>query len=665
MSSSVGEKHPLPNFWPLYGSVFAFFAFHTWPQAGGYFAWYVLSGFLTLIALGSALKTIDALRRDYMRRKLYAQARQSSGVFGSARFSNVSELKEAKMLDPSGPMFLGLSHHGLPVFLPRQYHLAVQAPPGSGKTSRLVGAGIMHAARTGRSCFVSDCKEELAHLWAPELRRLGYRVVINNPARLDSFPHDGDANPFQVLVDHVADLSPDSQSEVMVIAEGLARSLIPEIKSDKDFFRAMDRDALVFASVALAGFTVDQCYPSQIYLTLKDENRFADLCHRAMEKPDILSGELMAYASSFLAKKEQNPEHYEGALSGSSNALSVFKPSSKLGSVGASNDFDPVSMRDPDKPPVIVFDVMPADKLKVYGKAMGLIQTSRLHAVKRVRGRDIVWFADEASNSPIPSVVEEIELARGFGITMTLFYQSWSSMERVYGKEQAESIRASSVEIYMAVGNLKTAEEISKRFGDHTVKTNSQSFDEHGKPGQNFSEAKQAFLPIDEVLSMPKGWAVAFMPDLRPVSLETIPWFEMQPFKSVAGENPLEQHPPSKITRLTFEYGKDASELGPPRIPDMEQRAARAAKAEQVKTAPVHVPLVPMRSLTWIPILIACGLFIQISGTPHVLFEYEIRANKNAVHACTYVGLSGIRPLSIVGECPAIKFVTYQPEGYG
>ena len=657
--SKIDEKHPTPNFWFGYTALTGSLAWHVWPKGEAYFGTWMLAGILGVAAVGGFTKGISNLRRDYLRRKIYKYATRASGVFGSARYACVAEEHAASLHDPNGMLLLGLSR-SIPCWLPRGLSFAVQAPPGAGKTSTLVMAGIFHAAQTGRSVVVSDCKPELVYLLAEPLRACGFTVVINNSGLLRGFQHDN-SNPFEELKRAVAD--PESQGDVFTMAEALARALIPEIKADKnEFFRSLERQALVFVLIALAGFEPENCYPAQVWQALTNPKRFKDLCAQAQQS-DALNGDLAALAESFIAQELDNPEHFNTALTGAANALSVFKTSSTLGMVGASHDFDPASLRDVDSPPTVVFDVMPADKLSVFGKANALMQTARLQTLKRCReGRDVVFMVDEAVNLPVPTVVEEIELARSFGITMCLFYQSWNSLKRVYGEDRAESIRASCAEMYFGIGDVKTAEEISKRSGEYTVKTNSQSFDEHGKPSENIGEAKQHLLPVDEILSLPRHQALLFVSGVRPVKLNKLPWFETEPFKSLADENPHEQHPKSRVTRLTLDYGEDASELRPPVIDDLERRLTFARRHDSSVPEPIRVSPITLRSMFWVPWVALAASIVVLAGTPHVVFEYEIRKNAAAAHACTYVGLSGFRRISVSGPCPKLKLIRHQRE---
>ncbi|MEM9128270.1 MAG: type IV secretory system conjugative DNA transfer family protein [Pseudomonadota bacterium] len=657
MARDIDERKPKPNFWMCYAVFCAFLAWNVWPKPDAYFGYHLLAFVLSLSAIGGVIRFLGNIRRDYRRRQAVADAQYSSGVFGKARYATAAEQMAAGLLDPNGTLLLGTSRT-LPLFLPNGKSMMVQSPPGGGKTTSLVTGAIRHLLATGRSVVVSDAKPELVYQWAEPLRQLGFRVIINNPALLPDWPHHN-SNPLDSLKQTVSD--PASQGAVYSMAEELALSLVPEIKTDKnEFFRRQERNALAFTMIVLAGFEPENCYPAQAQQALTDPKRFEQLCLLASQNGNALNGDLAAQARNFLGKHNDNPEHFEGAISGAANALSAFKSSSTLGTVGASHEFDPKELRDTSGPPTVIFDVMPADKLSVFSKANALMQTARLQALKRHRvGREAVFVCDEATNLPVPTVVEEIELARSFGISMLMFFQSFSSLVRAYGKERAESIRASCIEMYFAVGDVATATEISKRSGELTVKTNSQSFDEFGKPSRSVSEGKRAFLPVDEILSMPRGDALLFHPGLRPIRLKKMPWFEVEPYKSEVGDNPHERHPKSKITRLTLKYGHDASDIGPPSIPDIKKRIAAAQRLEAARKSKPRVPFFKAGSFQWVPVIALCASLVYFAGTPHVVFQYESRANPNAVNACVYMGLSGIRSLSVKGECPLIKLVLY------
>jgi type IV secretion system protein VirD4 len=649
--------HPQPNKWFLVACAFYAMARWLWPEPGAYFGQHVLAWVLAVAAAAGLSNALSSLRLDYFRRKRRAESETPSGAHGQGRFATVFELLSAGFLDPAGRMLLGQHASGAPVFLPAGLMAACQAITGGGKTSSLAIGAIFHALMTGLSVVVTDLKPEMVHLWADRLRRLGFRVLVNNPAQIDGLPHDGDMNPFRILIDIMADLA--RHTEAFLRAESFAQVLIKDAESDKNggYFKQIDRSYFVFAVLALAAFYPEFCTPAGVQKMLADPRAFKNLLAEAANS-DILQGDLAALARSLMAKAKDNPEHADGGLTGAANALSVFKPSTVLGRVGMDDVISVADLRDADKPPAVIFDIMPADQAEVFARAHALQMTARLAGLKRHReGRGVVLLCDEATNFPVPTIVSDIELMRSFKVTVALFYQSYSSLERVYGKDQAASIRASSAEIYMGVGDLATAEEISRRVGEMTIKSRSYGFGEDGASSLNIGEVGRRVLPPEEILSLDKSAMIVLAPNSRPILLKRTPWFEVEPYKSLAGENPHERHPRSPITRFTLRYGKDASALGAPVVPGLEGLLKRAKQAEAKAARRKIVPLVGLSSLRWVPVVAAAAIVVATRGEPHVLFGYQAFAGLGGGYTCTYFGADGLRAVETPGKCPAFRLI--------
>lgn len=652
------RKHPNINFWFLYGSSMAAGARWLWPSPGDYIGQYVLAGVLVVSAAVGFSNALAGLRLDYFRRVRIAAANTPSGAHGSGRFAALAELLRAHFLNPAGTLLLGLHKVGAPVFLPPGLMLAVQSPPGGGKTSSLVIGAIFHALMTGQSVIVTDVKPEMVYLWADRLRRMGFRIFVNNPGKVGGLPHDGDMNPFRILVEIMAD--PARHGEAFVQAETFAQVLIRDVEGDKNggYFKQIDRMHFQAAALALAVFEPQQCTPSGVQRVLADPRAFKNLMFEAA-RSDVLSGDLSALARSLIAKAKDNPEHADGGLTGAANALAAFKPSSFLGRVGLDDVIHPADLRRTDLPPAIIFDVMPADHAEVFAKAHALQMTARLAGLKRHReGRKVLLLCDEATNFPVPTIVSDIELMRSFGITVALFFQSYSSLERVYGKDQAASIRASSVEVYFGVGDLATAEEISRRAGEMTIKTRSHGFGEDGASSVNISEVGRRVLPPEDILALDKSAMIVLAPGMRPILLSRAPWFEVEPYKSLAdGVNPHERHPRSPVTRLALRYGKDAQEIGAPVVPGLRALLKAAFKAEARAQRRKFVPLVTPRALFWVPVVAFAAFTLATRGEPHVLFGYQAASGLGGGNRCLYFGADGLRVLETPGTCPFVRLL--------
>jgi len=640
----------------LLSSVAAYWGYATWPGPDSTFLDRLLPDFLMFVTVIGILRAFAGLRMDYIIRKIEAKAKNPSGKHGKATFARLDERLNAGLHDPAGLAFLGQCE-GLPTFLSTG-NLLIEAMQGSGKTSRIIVPTIFHLALTGRGVLVADSKPELVHMLAPTLWERGIRVKINNPSYRDGLPHD-DSNPFRILVDVVAD---EMQArEAVTIAETLARTLVPDANDGKNkFFTQIDQAVLTTVLLALAVLRPDRCYPAQVWKHLADPELFEDLLFDARDS-EALEGDLATQARALLKKDQTNPEHLESGRTGAANALSAFKPSSTLGRYGADHSFNIEDARDPSQAPLVVFDVMPADQLEVFAKAYELTNTSRLLSLRRhAKGREVVIVADEFTALPIRPIATDVEFIRSFGIRLIAAYQSGASLKRVYGEARTESLKANSAQLYFSVNDLKTAREISERIGDRTIKTESYGFGEQVRPSRNVSEAGRRLVPPEELLAMGRSEAILSVPGMRPVKLNTVPWYEIAPLKDQLGSNPHELHPKSPVTRLRMEYGKDVSELRPPHIPGPQDAIARLRKTCRKRRTSDRVPLVRGSKLLWVPLCAGLLAVLLTVGTPHVLLTY--RQVRGADAFCGYVGIGGMQIVRARRGCQAVEWLPAHAE---
>lgn len=639
------------NRWMLHSSMAAVWSYALWPMPSSSASDYFLPVAVSAVAVGGATRAVKGLWLDYKIRQMLSQASKPSGNFGKADFASVQERLNAGLHTLSGLAFLGLAD-GLPTFLPNG-NLLIEAMQGSGKTSRILVMTIIQLLMTGRSAFVADSKPELVHMLGGFLRDLGFRVIINNPAFKDGLPHQ-DSNPFQTLVEAMAD--PQRQHEVVSIAETLAKVLVPDASDGKaKFFTQIDQQVLQTVLLGLAVLRPSRCYPAQLWKHLTDPDAFEHLLFEAKDS-NALNGDLAIMARALLQKDRDNPEHLEGGRTGAANALSPFKPSSSLGHYGASHSYDAADARDTSLPPMVVFDVMPADQLDVYGRVYELTNTARLISLKRASlGREVVIVADEFTALPIRPITTEIEFIRSFGIRLVAAYQSWSSLKLVYGEARAESLKANCAQLYFSVNDLKTAKDISERVGDHTVKTESYGFSEEPKPSRNVGETGRRLLPPEELMSLSRDQAILMIPGLWPVKLQTVPWYEINPIQDALGENPHERHSKSNVSRLTVEYSRDACALVEPKIPDFDERLAGALRASRHRDANVSVPWLRPRKFLWVPIVSALIAFTVLEGTPHI--GWMSSPQPSGRWHCGYFGIAGLEVVRSNRGCPGIAWI--------
>ncbi|MEO1015183.1 MAG: type IV secretory system conjugative DNA transfer family protein [Pseudomonadota bacterium] len=619
-----------------------------------------LFAILVLCVIGCGGSAVRGMFNRARRRRLMASARRASGTLGDARFASLSDLHAAGLTDPSsGPLLCKVG--GIPIFGPRQTHLTLEGPPGSGKSTSMATMLVVHLAMSGFSVCVTDIKPELALIAGKELERRGFRVIYNNPAGLCDLPHT-DQNPFHILIEEAADEA--LQGRLFTTAEGFAFELTPEPDSDakNKYFRDQERGLFVVIAVALAVLDPQACVPSVLWSHVTDPILCEALLKDAAAS-DALYGDLASQARHFLKLKETNAEHFEGARAGLAQALSPFRASSDLGFLGLDHAFDAADLRDESKPPVILFDIVPTDALETYGKAVALLQYARLQTLKRVKGRRVVFCLDEATNLPLRNVAKDITLLRSRGIVIALLYQSISELKRVFGEKVARTITTNSIEQFLQVSDLETAEMLSKRIGDHTVKTNSLSVSHRdGSTSTSTGEHAKRLVPPDEILAMGHHETLVFVPGLRPIRGQKVPYYHIDPVKFWPGADAHERHAVSNHTEIAFEYSSDAHRPTRPRIKGHARRLRKALERERRSNRAPRAPVFDLHSFLWVPIVASVWGALAGFGSPHVLFEYSVEPDVHGVSTCTYLGATGARRTHVSGRCPALHLFRERAE---
>ena len=652
-----------PNFYALYGCGLAFVGWCVWPEGGGALGnnWdrkmigFIMGGCAAL----SFGKMCAGFRLNQYRRRAFANAHAKTDTLGGARFASAAEIAAAGLFDLANPILVGM--RGLPLALPKQTCLLVTAPRGAAKSSALMSISLIQALMSGSGVIIQDVKGEFYGLWAGCLEALGFRIFVSNLARDESYPvHD--SNPYAPLISAAQD--EQNWHHVFIISEALSRAIIKDASDSKsEFFKNGDRSVHIAVAVALALLYPERCTPAGIYRTILNPKSFEELMIEARAS-DALAGDLSDMAAALLDKRDEAGEHLENFRSGAASALSLYKPSSKLGHLGALNNFDVATLRDPKQAPAVIFDVFPGDQLSVYGPANALVQSSRIQTLRQYKdGRHVLMLIDEATAAPLKEAVEAIELSRSWNIDVVLSCQSEASLIKTYGKDGARSIQTGCAEIFFGVSDLARAKEISERIGKHTIKTTSSSFDEAGKPGISYSESATSVMSPEEILAMPKHEALLLYPNLRPIKFQKTPWFEIEPFKNWAGENPHERgHARSRLTHFTLDYPQDARALRAPKLKGQEalrRKLARSERQDHRATKPKNQSWRMLRDFIWIPLVVLIGVHINRSGTPHILLESYGHTARS--FTCRYVGLSGLRLAKQSSPCTAIQNIRFRP----
>ncbi|KPB27275.1 type IV secretory system conjugative DNA transfer family protein [Pseudomonas fragariae (ex Marin et al. 2024)] len=204
-------------------------------------------------------------------------------------------------------------------------------------------------------------------------------------------------------------------------------------------------------------------------------------------------------------------------------------------------------------------------------------------------------------------------LTRGAGLRFFLIFQGKDQIRDIYGENAANGImKAIHNEIVFAPGDIKLAEEYSRRLGNKTVRVHNQSLNRQkhqvGAQGQtdSYSEQPRALMLPQEVNELPYDKQLIFIqgtkttPPLK-ILARKIFFYEEEVFKARANmpPPPLPVGDASKIDALTVPVrtieAKVAVADAKPMQAEQRQRwnpkdkASEVAQAEADKAQPVEV----------------------------------------------------------------------------
>lgn len=129
-----------------------------------------------------------------------------------------------------------------------------------------------------------------------------------------------------------------------------------------------------------------------------------------------------------------------------------------------------------------VFLVLPAKLIPAYAKWFRLLVVSSLDALMSTEEKGekpVLLMLDEfASLGHLSSVENAMGLAAGFGVQLWPFVQDIHQLEDIYARRWKSFLANAGVQQYFTPNDMDTAEHVSKRAGNETVKVNSININE-------------------------------------------------------------------------------------------------------------------------------------------------------------------------------------------
>ena len=344
-------------------------------------------------------------------------------------------------------------------------HSLIIGATGSGKTQNVVFPMIKVLAKAGESMVLTDPKGELYETTSEMLRNYGYNVIILNFRD----PQKGNAwNPMNLPYKLYKEGNSDKAVELL---DDLALNILYDEKNTGDPFWEKSA-ADYFSGLALGLFedaTEEQVNLNSMNLmsTLGEEKH--NRTNYIKEYFDMKDPAKPAYVNA--SGTVYAPEETKGGvLSTFKQKIKLFSSRDNLSEMLAYSDFD---MKDIGRKKTAVFMIVQDEKKTLHPLATIFIKQcyETLIDVAQEAGGHLPYrtnfILDEFANMPpLKDVTTMVTAARSRHIRFDFIIQNFAQLTKVYGKEDAETIKGNCNILYLISSELQALEELSKMCGE-------------------------------------------------------------------------------------------------------------------------------------------------------------------------------------------------------
>lgn len=352
-----------------------------------------------------------------------------------------------------------------------EYHNLVIGATGSGKTVNTILPTVKILAKKGESLICTDPKGEIYEKTGGLLKNRGYNIILLN------FRNPQNGNAWNPLSMPYKLYKSGNQDKAIELLDDLALNILYEENSGNSdpFWEKTAAD--YFAGIALAMFEDSE----------EDKININSINMTATVGEDKFGGS--TYIKEYFSYKDPSSAAYvnaSGTVMAPSDTkggiISVFKQKVKLfasrenlSEMLSYSDFD---LSDIGKKPTAVFIIIQDEKKTYHSLATIFIKQvyETLIDVAQQSGGKLPcrtnFLLDEFANMPpLKDVTTMITAARSRQIRFTMIIQNFAQLNKVYGKEDAETIKGNCGNIiYLISTELAALEEISKLCGEKKSK---------------------------------------------------------------------------------------------------------------------------------------------------------------------------------------------------
>lgn len=400
--------------------------------------------------------------------------------------------------------------------------------PGSGKSASIIEPFISQTIGKGFSMVCYDYKYPVlsSHVYSQYLDSVSKskgRSLVSfmclSPADLKSSMR---CNP----------ISPESiqdMTDAFEMAEILLKNLCPETIEKEDFF-SRSANALVASSIWYL-----RSYNGGWYCTIPHLVEFMSQDYKTLLNILLKCQELRPIMTPFVgAMNEKAQNQLQGQLASAQMPLSMLNSRQLYWLL--SKDEVHLDINNPYSPTILCIGSDPA-RQKTYSAVIALI-FSRIFKLINVRGKNpSAIVLDEFPTVYLKGVDELIATARSNKVAVLLGAQDKSQIVRDYGVKEADAIVGTVGNIVCGQVNGKTADEISRMFGERKIRHLSTTRSDGGGDSVHDDSRNEKMLPSSEIQTFSQGVFCGRVSDNADTPIDSKLFYGKVDYNKMTGEN--------------------------------------------------------------------------------------------------------------------------------
>lgn len=461
--------------------------------------------------------------------------KKESTTFGSACWLKPWDALKAGLFKARGIMvgdWTGL----LSVFY-EDTHAITFGESGSGKGTCTILPNLLRT----HFAFINDPGGENTAVAIKAWRKAGYEIMVINPfgMHIDApweLPQHG-FNPFDIL--------DPTEIQFAANAKLIAEQLISRVGGEGGSSKFFKDAAETFCQAALMHMArhypkADRHLGMLFDLAYADTDTWEELL-QDMQELQVSRDMVSRIAAAMERREDQASAEFSAIMSTVQQDLSwlgdpVVQENLKRSDV----DFAALKGTTRDGEHVkgaIIAVVLPLEFNESHAAIPRLALGCAIQEMQRLpTAREKVLFViDEAAAlGKVSRFPNWLATLRKYNVVLWPIFQNLGQVEDLYGKGWQTFLANCGLRQFIGVGDLQTAEHLSKLLGQLTTKT--QCVNHEGKLSE--SEARRALRDVDEILYAPSKEQLVLIGKNRPVILRKTPYFERPELRGTFHRNP-------------------------------------------------------------------------------------------------------------------------------